>query len=910
MAIIRRNGVLVREELAPEAQPTSPAAASALGANPDSAKMYGSGAQKQAVVNQAVDASTTLSGAQRYNMPRQATSTETLASTKAQRLSQLKGLGTRVEDKVRAQLEAPTASATLQLDPTKMAAYSPEEQGLINQIASAATPEAREAAMVGLANARGTDITQVQTLVQDLGINLAEQGKQAIGLTQVTLDDAILQEFGGAEQVAADMGITPDQLAGMTVEDFEKQLSSLESKEFSKIESLQAELRTASPIRQQEIMEELKALGAAGTTGAEASVATLEQQIEDADKVMFGGAEYELADLLGNDAISNAISSSVSNPADLEALRKTEPGLAAWIEANKADLANVVKEIETSQKAVQATTETLRSLTEGVNKDTLTAFGIDTQFMTAAELADVKSRLEGTLNPETGKVEGGNGAWQVMKSNPAIGVLLNKNPALISTLVKKDAGGGPDVPMTSIEIADAYNLATLFKEEGPNNKLLNEIVPGVSGDFITDPEVAAKVKGANDVLVALDPLVLKSDEGLFIDLIKSGELTPAQAMDISTTDAKELRTRKNGLRFVEANKNNLDALLSYALGIEGVSAAALNEKLGKAKKYASIDPKAKQIYDALKQFDSNGDGKIDNASVISTKIQNLLGVNRTIDQMSNLQPGQLFGKIQETLKSNFMDNAIAAPDTRAIALLAGDGKIDSKEMEQLSPEQIKKAMQVGLISPKDNTLYNERATSRARTADQDKNRDTAYTAINTALGKMGSPEGISFDKSGALFIDPKLIRNDSSNAVKYLGDLKSALVGAYATSKSESYKQYINGLLSNVKIAQDKANARVAEIDDESNRNNVYKDLTTTMSELEVPAGIKFSQSGDFVIDDKFYNRYPGSVVYNLANLRKKLVSMGSRSKSSTYKAYIDKVIGKLDKQHSTAKERAKAQEE
>ena len=800
--LIRRNGQLVREEIPDASQPTTPAGTIAAGGTEQQAKMTGTAVQKEAVRQQSADTQT-LSQAQRLQGPRtQATAAEDATTSKAARLSQLGGLGSRVESLVRSQFEAPMANAQMQLSPEMLEGYDENQQQLLQAVAAATTPEEREAALVGLANA-GVDITTtpLAPLVQDMGTSLGEQGQEALGLQDVKLDPTVLEEFGGAEQIAADMGITPEELSQMNVNDFEAKLQELESNEFSKVEALKAELGGATPIRRQEILQELRAMGATGITGVEKGVENLQQQIEEADRVNFGGQEYELGDLLENDAISEAITSAVRDPAALEELAKTEPALAGWIEQNKNDLEAVVQDIEESQEAVRTTTENLRVLTEGANEEVQSAFGIDAKYMTAAELEEAKARLEGTVDPETGEVSGGNGAWQAFKEFSDIADIITEKPEVLNKLVKPDPDNpGATTPMSKDEIRAARDAAASLSE-GPNAALLGRLIEGDHGSFITDAETQAKVAEFSAILDAMPTIALdEGNAGILASYIKRGEIDAdlAARMQKDPSLFDRLVHRDEDVATYENVKRDLDSLLQFALGDDTIDAEGLSSKLAKAKSLRRIDADAAAIWKALSPLDTNRDGKIDDRdlSKLQQQVQGQLGLGVPAKELAGMKEGDLFASVQKRL-----GQAAETPFSPATGFLddaLSDGKITSDELRKMTPEQVAMALKGAsdVMTPETWRRYKRGEANRAYEAEQAGYREQASNpkgGINVAIHDLGI-EG-SFSKGGNFIIDLNQWEGKPAQGIAALKKLQKE-IGTLAAQATGGYRKYLNDIAS------------------------------------------------------------------------------------------------------------------
>jgi len=335
MALVKRNGQLFEEKdedtlmnrvnkVGSPVPPITSLGAQSIGASPDSAKMAGTAAQKTNAIRQAVaPKEQTLAGAQRLEGPQQAGEADQQAQAKAQQLSQLGSLGTRVQNKIEGmiaqsttnvQLGAQTANESrlaqsmgwmtqgdieanrpqLEVLQSKIQAYSanPTEEGLADLVAS------------------GMPKNQVYSLT-----GLMETGEQATANSvanamadDFTMSDLDVTEFGydSLEQLSADLG---QDVSQMTVPEFQEAIQQMQMAEFDKIDEIKAQLRALprDSARAKQLIQQLKDLGDVGTTGTEATVQEAADAIDTADVVEIGGREMEIKDLLSDDGIYDLI---------------------------------------------------------------------------------------------------------------------------------------------------------------------------------------------------------------------------------------------------------------------------------------------------------------------------------------------------------------------------------------------------------------------------------------------------------------------------------------------------------------------------------------------------------------------------------------------------------------------------
>jgi hypothetical protein len=277
------------------ATPITPVGAAAIGATPKQADMAGTKAQKVQLGQQQ-----TATGQQRLEQARvQQTAPEQQAEQKAQKLRQLGSLESRVDDFIAQQFaqKVPT-SVQLSVNQQAIAALPAEQQASMNTAlteyqaaVNANDQNAINAALVKINQATGGVLQTSDQVADYLQSASASVGGQIAG--QVT-DTAKLGQID-----MTNLGVTDEELGQllgpnwqeMSVGELRQQIANVRQDEFSRMNALQRELTNPATTgaRRQEIMSEIRDLGATGTATQEAEMVDLERAIDEADIVEFGG---------------------------------------------------------------------------------------------------------------------------------------------------------------------------------------------------------------------------------------------------------------------------------------------------------------------------------------------------------------------------------------------------------------------------------------------------------------------------------------------------------------------------------------------------------------------------------------------------------------------------------------------
>lgn len=522
---------------------TTPATAAALGASPDQAKMVGTKAQKAPVLQQAVEKTQTLAGAQRLDAPRQQSSSpEQAAAQKAQQVRALGSLTTRVQSAVEAVLNqgATTATAgaavnetalasTLGLSPAQVAAQKADPNSQYSKAMAAlqqysAAPQS-EAALVAL-TAAGMTVEQaaaasglLSTGVDATGAQLGAKTADNITVAQIDLG---AMGFGSPAQLAGLLGVPEAQLTAMTIPQLQQAVEDMRRAEFNKMHALRQQLATlpANSMQAQEIRRQLSDMGQVGVTGVEQSVAQTAAEINTAEMIKIGGDTKSVEEVLKDSNLSSLVTRYLSaSPQERDKILPADKfgDLRTWIENNQKALGDFVQSAEGTQKTfaqaqvdakgiptvagVELSPELMAMVLPGYTPGTV---------VTSAQVADLRAQLDASLVGQIAK-DGGAAAADIMRK---------LDPDTLNMLVQSGA--------TAADIVKGHAMSQMISENTDILKILGwETTP----KFILNGSTQARVEDAKAVIDAAangkvshliaDPGVLK--------LIKDGRITGADA---------------------------------------------------------------------------------------------------------------------------------------------------------------------------------------------------------------------------------------------------------------------------------------------------------------------------------------------------------------------------------------------
>lgn len=349
--------------------PTDPMETAAIGGNPDQAKMAGTPNQAQSALRLSLQQSNNLADVNRRQAPAQQSGAEAQSATRAQKLENLSGTQGRVQALTNQLLKTSEQNtqqtAQMAVDSSKLAGVAPESQqeasDLLAKLGSnQASPQdiLRINQLLGKTQA-GQELTpdqlktQFLTTGQQVGKTLAQATADTIQVGQLDLPSL---GFADENELAATLGVDPQDLQGMNLTELQEQSRKLFEKEYSKVQGLsqQAADPNLGPAERAEARKALKDAGATGVRKVEDSIDGLADQIANADEVKFAGQNVSVDSLLKDDYLSGLAGRYLdSDPSDpfREELKQTEPELAKWFDDNAGVLGEAAKNLDQDAKA-------------------------------------------------------------------------------------------------------------------------------------------------------------------------------------------------------------------------------------------------------------------------------------------------------------------------------------------------------------------------------------------------------------------------------------------------------------------------------------------------------------------------------------------------------------------------------
>lgn len=355
-----------------QAPPTTPLGGAALGANPDQQKMMGTPAQKQAALSLSqAPVEDGLQGALRRRQVRtEQTGQEQQQTQKNTDMQNLGNLGDRVtqfidtQRKLLEEQQAPVdvaaqvefqgqdisslkdTLAALRADPNNMQLQLEVNKALGRNINSTITPD------------------EVNRLYEDAVSSIAKGGAANVDDSLTVSDLVTQQDFGyDAAEIAQLLGLTEQQVAGLSVGQLRNEIQRIGDQEFSTAQGIEQQAQSMN-LGQAERGLARQAGREASQTGVRATEAQyqdLEKQITNADQVTFGGKNYKVDDLLKDETISGIISEYMNAPEGSDvrkAIEQNEPGLKAFIDRNKAVLETAAQALGTGATSFTTLQET------------------------------------------------------------------------------------------------------------------------------------------------------------------------------------------------------------------------------------------------------------------------------------------------------------------------------------------------------------------------------------------------------------------------------------------------------------------------------------------------------------------------------------------------------------------------
>jgi hypothetical protein len=468
-----------QSELAPSPAPppVTPRGAAGTGASADSAKMFGSSAQKQNALTQTIAASADQAlqqrqvGADQQQAPG-ATETASRAKDLAGGLAGLGSYGARVQGLIKARLDqvelqsaAPTVNATEVK--TALAGADQTKLDLAQQALNSYATSGSEADLAKIRDLFGADRLSaggLERLYQGSPEALAQLGKGAQG--NVTIGQLDLAG-GGIDpgQLATDLGVDQATLSGWSPEQFQQAVQNKLNQSLSSVDALKAEYQTASPARQAQILAQLRTADTSGLAATEASTNQLADSLRKAETVKFAGQDRDINELLKSDQVSDVIRNAASNPAALQQLQQSDPDLAAWVTRNQASLQQFAQHNEQQRAALEQTQAQATDLTKDLTpqlQDALQRAGVTWQpgTMTAAQVGALKTQLQGSA------------LYQAIQTSPDVRAALQTNPSLAEKLKDLPAAKITELAATSSAVFADKALAKVLGVD-PSTGLLD-----------------------------------------------------------------------------------------------------------------------------------------------------------------------------------------------------------------------------------------------------------------------------------------------------------------------------------------------------------------------------------------------------------------------------------------------------
>lgn len=343
--------------------PISPMESSVIGASPDVAKMAGTPAQKTSALRFAIQQSKNLSDQQRTAQQRGATSDEQGQVAKAEQAQKLGGLQGRVQaltSQLLTQAQGQAGTAQMQVNPETLNQFPPESQAeateLLNKLGSnTATNQDILRLNQLLGKTSQADMLNADQIKANfmpaasaIGTNIAQATPDQVSVSQI---DPTTLGFADMNELASTLGIPPEELGDLSLQDLQKQAQEMFTKEFTKVSSLEAKANDVNlgPAERAEARKELRDLGAVGVREAESATDKLADQIANADEVKFNNETMPIKDMLSDEFISGVVARYI-NSDDIDPfkdeLKANEPELVDWIESNKAALEMAAKNVD------------------------------------------------------------------------------------------------------------------------------------------------------------------------------------------------------------------------------------------------------------------------------------------------------------------------------------------------------------------------------------------------------------------------------------------------------------------------------------------------------------------------------------------------------------------------------------
>lgn len=599
--------------------PQSPGGAASMGASPDSAKMTGSSAQKTSAIRAAgAPPAQDINRAQRLTAPTPTGPTDAVkaAQEKADRLKQMSSIDMQVQGMIEQRMQQMQAQQFNNLQINQQAIQQVDEtqrpgvQAALEAFRTAPDENARQQALQQLQNATGN-----AALTAEGVYSYFQGGPEAFRqFTSQILPENVklgaLPQFAeqyDVNQLAADLNTTPEDLANLTLPELQQKIQDVEAQNFNKMQTIDAELMTATGARRQALLAEKQQLTAMGVTGIEASIDTLQQSIDAAGSVKVAGEDMALADILSDDKLSDLIVSVAGDQKALEEMKANNDtkALAEWIEANSQTLNSIGQSYRQTTRDYAAIQEqAAKAMTDtGASEELFTAvMGPKPKNFTAEEWATYQSEM--ASNP----------IFQALAEDDFLKEQLNLTPSAAAALQKMSKSNILTLSAASQQVRD------------------NPVVSGLTGfepgKLLTSLDDAAKVNKAIAVAAAVqgNESIIGSD--LFKKEFQADNITPEIATQIATTPGmwdEILATDAANKSLQKLGDNPTgDQLASFLTGgQDGVTMDTINNSMANVAMLAKLGDKDAAATLKLMQQYFGPDGKLgpEDAAAIKALVQ-------------------------------------------------------------------------------------------------------------------------------------------------------------------------------------------------------------------------------------------------------------------------------------------------
>lgn len=644
--------------------PSTPAGTVAIGGTPQQAAMTGTPAQKPARIDGAGGTKQdTLQNAQRLSGP----SAQALgAPEKLDRMKQLGSMNSQVEGLVQGYMQQmQEQQAALSLNTTTLGMVdetrrAPLETAL-NEYKGALTEAQKEAAVIKAGQALGRPLTQAEMTSYFAGAPEA-LGALAKSVTpeSVSLRDLNLSASGvNLAQVASDLGVSEDELAGLTLPQLNQKIAELEQAEFAEASAAEAESLSAVGNRAKQLQTERQAMGQSGQIAYEEQFDRLAQDIENAGVVKVAGREMTIDSLLSDETLSDIISGAALNTSELNKLKQTEPELAAWVEQYKTALLQLSKDAGLVAADVVDRQTEFSELTKNVSSDLfMSMFGGNSDIKSAAELEQLKADM--AASP----------LWQALSTDSALRARLEMQPDAAASLKN----------LTAEELATTMS-ATKAAEA---NLVLADLMGWSPGGILT-PQQVDFVNTWKDELAALPPAI--ASDKTFQTMLKSGQLTEQQASLLAAEPSlwDEYRAEQKSAQELSRVQNEGD-FLEMLTGDSGFGLDDFNDAMTSLRAWANTgDERALGYYTTLQKALTGPDGQLD-LNDVQKALQDMSGSKADLGAILEGKGG--LGSLMKKLSTTLMDGAGYSDTTdpvrqHAIEYLKNDQVIDASEMSHM-----------------------------------------------------------------------------------------------------------------------------------------------------------------------------------------------------------------------------------